>query len=51
MQAWNVYRNGKLVDTVFFQKGLDKDYVWDSLVNHDNYCDTITVRRNNLLGV
>jgi hypothetical protein len=47
MQAWNVYLYGKLIDTVFFQTSVGKDYVWDSLVQHDGYDADITVRRNN----
>jgi hypothetical protein len=47
MQAWNVYLNGKLIDTVFFSKLTDKWTVWDSLVNHDSYDMHINVRRNN----
>jgi len=35
--AWNVYSNGKHIDTVFYDKGLDGDYVRDSLINHDGY--------------
>lgn len=47
MQAWNVYLNGKLIDTVFFNKNCDKDYVKDSLINHDGYDYDINVRRAN----
>ena len=49
-QAWNVYKKGKKVDTVFFDKDLDKDYVLDSLIEHDNYAPDITVRKDNIPG-
>lgn len=44
--AWKVTLNGKWIDTVFFDKNLDKDYVKDSLINHDNYNPNINVRRD-----
>ncbi len=47
MQAWNVYLNSKLINTVFFNKGINKDYVLDSLINHDTYDSEITVRKSN----
>ena len=47
-QAWNVYLNGEKIDTVFFDDDLDKDYVLDSLINHDNYDSNINVRRWNM---
>lgn len=47
MQTWNVYLNSQLIDTVFFNKGINKDYVLDSLINHDNYDSEITVRKSN----
>ena len=49
-QAWNVYKNGKKVDTVFFDNDLDKEYVLDSLISHDNYNPDIDVRKNNTIG-
>ena len=50
MQAWNVYVRTeschcKLFDTVFFNKDCDKDYVRDSLINHDNYPTNIVIRK------
>ena len=44
-QAWNVYLNGKLIDTVFFTPDMGADDVKRSLVNHDGYDSGITVRR------
>ena len=43
MNAFNVYLGRKLIDTVFFQKGIDAGYVYDSLVNHDGYNPAIRV--------
>jgi hypothetical protein len=46
MQAWDVYRKFNLtnnktrrvkIDTVFYDDNLDRDYVRDSLINHDGY--------------
>jgi hypothetical protein len=48
MQGWNVYLNGKLIDTVFFDIGLDRDYVLTSLINHDSYDAMITVRKTTI---
>jgi hypothetical protein len=45
MQAWDVFLNGKWLDTVFFDKGCDKDYVLRALVGHDGYDPCITVRK------
>jgi hypothetical protein len=43
--AWNVYLNGKLINTVFYTPNCDKDYVLDGLINHDGYDPAITIRR------
>ena len=42
MIAWNVYRpqkynTDKLIDTVFFMKDCDMEYVRKSLIEHDGY--------------
>lgn len=44
--AWNVYLNGKWIDTVFYTPDCDREYVKSSLVNHDGYNPNITLRRN-----
>lgn len=44
MNAWNVYRNGKLIDTVFFMLDCDAQYVLKSLIDHDGYPSDITIR-------
>jgi hypothetical protein len=36
-QAWKVYSGGKHIDTVFYQPNLDREYVKEGLINHDNY--------------
>lgn len=46
-QAWNVYLNGKLIDTVFCSHGGSAADVRRSLINHDGYDVSITVRRSN----
>jgi len=45
MIGWNVYLNRKEIDTVFFDKNCDKDYVLRALINHDGYDSRITVRK------
>jgi hypothetical protein len=46
-QAWNVYLNGKRIDTVFFVPHLNADYVRRALIGHDGYNQAIAVRRDN----
>ncbi len=36
-QAWDVYLNGELIDTVFYDRDCDADYVKRGLINHDGY--------------
>lgn len=43
--AWDVILNGKVVDTVWYTKDCDADYVRRSLIDHDGYNPNITVRR------
>ena len=43
-KGWDVYLNGKLIDTVFFDVDCDKDYVYRALVEHDGYPPGIEVR-------
>lgn len=52
--SWDVYvptSNAKLkhIDTVFFNKDCDLDYVRTSLINHDGYPYNIIVRVHNPL--
>lgn len=41
---WDVYRNSKLIDRVWFTKNCDLQYVRDSLINHDGYPVDIVVK-------
>jgi len=43
--SWDVILNGKVIDTVWFTKDCDADYVRSSLINHDGFDSRITVRR------
>lgn len=43
--SWDVILNGKVIDTVWFTKDCDADYVRSSLINHDGYDCRIAVRR------
>lgn len=47
MQAFNVYLNKRLIDTVFYDKNaiVSVDDVYNSLVNHDGYDSRIVVRK------
>ena len=40
---WSVYRNGKLIDSVPYEKGCNKQYVREGLINHDGYPSDIEV--------
>lgn len=44
MQAYDIYLGDRLIDTVFFQNGVDENYVKDALVNHDDYHPLIVVK-------
>ena len=43
--SWNVYLDRKLIDTVFYTKNCDADYVRRSLIDHDGYDSGITVKK------
>ena len=48
MKAWNIYAvrfNGSLtlIDTVFYSVDCDRDYVKQTLVDHDGYSSGIVV--------
>jgi hypothetical protein len=43
MAAFDVYLDGRRIDTVFFHKGTSIAEVWDRLVMHDMYDPDITV--------
>ena len=42
-RGWTVKLNGKVIDTVFFDRDCDSDYVKRSLVDHDGYNPNINV--------
>jgi hypothetical protein len=44
MQAFNVYRKGRVIDTVYFLHGIGASEVRESLINHDCYPNDIRVR-------
>lgn len=41
--GWNVYRKGRLIDTVWFDADCDEWYVLRALIQHDGYPPDITV--------
>lgn len=45
MKWWNVYRNGRLIDSVPYDDDCDKEYVKTGLINHDGYPADIEVRK------
>jgi hypothetical protein len=45
MIAWDVYLNGKKIDTVFYTAECDAEYVRTTLINHDGYDARIVVRK------
>jgi hypothetical protein len=45
MDEWNVYLRGKLIDIVFYNRGMTADEVRRSLIDHDNYDSGIHVRK------
>lgn len=44
MNEWKVFLFGKHIDTVFFTKDCDKDYVLNSLIDHDGYHPSIQIK-------
>lgn len=48
MQAFDVYKKTKLIDTVFYSEGckVDKEEVRKSLITHDGYDFDIIVRKS-----
>lgn len=43
--AFNVFLNGKKIDTVFYNSDMDTDEVKKSLIDHDGYDSGITVKK------
>ena len=44
-QAFDVYLNGRNIDTVFYSGPVDADEVRRSLIDHDGYDSDIEVRK------
>lgn len=44
MKAWDIIRNGQVIDTVFYIRTMTLHEVRDSLINHDGYDVDIQVR-------
>ena len=40
---WNIYLDGKKIDSVFYQDGMEAWEVKDGLINHDGYDERIKV--------
>ena len=45
MSTYNIYLNGKKINTVFYPEGTESSYVYDGLVNHDGYDQDIKIRK------
>lgn len=45
MDAFLVYRQGRLINTVYFISSMTADEVRESLINHDGYPSDIAVTR------
>ena len=42
-RAWDVYNNGKWIDTVFYTPSCNAKYVLNSLIDHDGYDSSIQI--------
>jgi len=42
--SWDVFLNGKWIDTVYFTDDCDEAYVKNSLINHDGYDPRIVIQ-------
>ena len=45
MDEYQVFLNGKLIDIVFYQKGMTIEEVVQGLVDHDHYPANVRVKR------
>ncbi|MFW6272831.1 MAG: hypothetical protein ACOC2U_03530 [bacterium] len=41
---WNIYLDGKLIDSVPYTEDCDKEYIQESLIKHDGYNQNIVVK-------
>lgn len=46
--AYNVYLNGKLIETVFYSEGFLAEDIRKALISHDGYDSNITVRKQRI---
>jgi hypothetical protein len=44
MIAYEVYENQNYIDTVYFTKDCDEQYIKDTLINHDGYPANIVLQ-------
>lgn len=44
--AWNVYLKNHKIDTVFYLSDCDADYIKKSLIDHDGYSRSITIKKD-----
>jgi len=44
MTAWDVIRDGRVIDTVFYDADCELGYVRKGLIEHDGYPTDITVK-------
>lgn len=44
MEAWNVYENGKWIDTVYYVPGMSDREILKGLIDHDGYPSNIKVK-------
>ena len=47
MKCWNIYYCELWIDSVYYNKACDEDYVRTSLINHDGYPTQITIEALN----
>ena len=45
---WDVYLNGKIIDSLYCDKNCDEWSIKDGLINHDNYHPNIKIRRRKI---
>lgn len=46
MIFWDVYHNGKLIDSVPYDENCTYEYVKKGLIDHDGYNPSIEIRRS-----
>jgi len=46
MRSWDVFLEGRKIDTVFYVNNVEAEEIKESLINHDNYNPDIEVKEN-----